>query len=124
VRKHSKSMKSKFTSIENQFLNTFFSGLYISANEFIAIGAKVGLKMGMNTRELLIKELLNKSDEQGNLGEVTKLLNDLVQARIDEYNSLSRDYPAAAPILGALAQKANSTRTLLAREQRGNPYEQ
>lgn len=116
-------MKSKFTSIENQFLNTFFSGLYISANEFIDIGAQVGLKMGMNTRELLIKELLNKSDKEGNLGEVVELLNSLVQSRIDKYNSLSRDYPASATMLASLAQKANSTRTLLASQQRGNPYE-
>lgn len=121
MRKHSKSVKSKFTSIENQFLNTFFSGLYISANEFIDIGAKVGLKMGMNTRELLIKELLNKSDKEGNLSKVVELLNTLVQDRIDEYNRLSRDYPASASILASLAHKANSTRALL--KQRGNPYE-
>lgn len=116
-------MKSKFTSIENQFLNTFFSGLYISANEFISVGAKVGLKLSMNSRELLIKELLNKSDENGTLSQTTALLNTLIQERIARYHSLSLDYPASAGALSRLAQKASSTKSLLSRESQGNPYE-
>ncbi|NCO01628.1 MAG: hypothetical protein GW906_07340 [Epsilonproteobacteria bacterium] len=123
MRKHSTSMKSKFTSIENQFLNTFFSGLYISANEFISVGAKVGLKLTMNSRELLIKELLNKSDENGTLSQTTALLNTLIQERVARYHALSLDYPSSAGALSRLAQKASSTKSLLSRESQGNPYE-
>lgn len=123
MKKNKQSIKSKFTSLENQFLNTFFSGLYISANEFINIGDKIGVKLGMNSRELLIKELLNKSDENGTLSQTIELLNALIQDRIDKYNSLSKDYPGAATALSALATKANSTRSLLARESQRSPYE-
>ncbi|WP_373004506.1 hypothetical protein [Sulfurimonas sp.] len=123
MRKHSRSIQSKFTSLENQFLNTFFSGLYISANEFIEVGKKVDIKLGMNSRELLIKELLNKSDKEGTLNQVVALLNSIIEDRIAQYHSLSRDYPAAANALASLAQKANSTKSLLVRESQGNPYE-
>jgi hypothetical protein len=123
MRKHDRSIKSKFTSIENNFLNTFFSGLYISANEFIAIGKKVGLPMSMNSRELLIKELLNKSDANGSLPEVVALLNALIQERITKYHSLSMDYPGAANMLSTLAQKANASKSLLATSAHRNPYE-
>ncbi|MBU1990079.1 hypothetical protein KJ691_04960 [bacterium] len=116
-------MKSKFTSLENQFLNTFFSGIYISAKEFIQIGEKTGLKLGMNSRELLIKELLNKSDENGTLNQTAALLNTLIQDRIQQYHSLSMDYPASAAMLSKLAQKATATKSLLARESQRNPYE-
>jgi len=123
MKKHSQSIKSKFTALENHFLNTFFSGIYISANEFINIGKKVDLNLGMNSRELLIKELLNKSDADGKLNQVVELLNTLIQERVDKYNSLSRDYPGSSNMLSNLTQKATSTKSLLARESRGNPYE-
>ncbi len=124
MKKEKRSIKSKFTSIENQLLNTFFSGLYISAKEFIEIGKETGIKLDMNSRELLIKELLNKSDQNGTLDQTVQLLNNIIQERIDRYNSLSKDYPGAFLALSALATKANSTRSLLARESQRNPYEQ
>jgi len=121
-RKHN-SIKSKFTALENNFLNTFFSGLYISANEFINIGKQLDIPMGMNSRELLIKELLNKSDADNKLEEVVSLLNKLIEDRIAYYHALSRDYPSVTPLLSSLAQKANATKSLLARETQRNPYE-
>ncbi|MBU1657680.1 hypothetical protein KKG72_01330 [bacterium] len=116
-------MKSKFTALENQFLNTFFSGIYISANEFIQLGSKLGIKMGMNSRELLIKELLNKSDENGTLNQCAALLHTLIQSRIDKYHSLSRDYTGSSQMLSKLAAKANNTKSLLLREVQRSPYE-
>jgi len=115
--------RSKFTALENHFLNTFFSGLYLSSSDIINVGKEVDLKMDMNNRELLIKELLNKSDQNGTLAQVIVLLNKLIDERIAEYHRLSIDYPGATEPLARLAQKANGTKSLLAREVRGNPYE-
>lgn len=123
MKKNNRSMKSKFTALENHFLNTFFSGIYISANEFITIASKVNLKLGMNSRELLIKELLNKSDENGTLNQTVALLNALVQERIHKYNALSIDYTGSSQMLAKLAQKATATASLLARESQRSPYE-
>ena len=123
MKKRAASIKSKFTALENNFLNTFFSGLYISANEFIAIGKKVDLRMGMNSRELLIKELLNKSDEAGKLDETVSLLNALINERINQYHALSINYPASAQMFSILAQKANASKSLLASQTQRNPYE-
>lgn len=123
MRKNSRSMKSKFTVIENHFLNTFFSGIYVSANDFISIGKKVGINLSMNSRELLIKELLNKSDENNSLSHTVELLNSIIQDRIDKYNELSRDYPASAGMLAKLSQKASNTKSLLVKQYQGNPYE-
>ena len=115
--------RSKFTALENHFLNTFFSGLYISAGELIALGKTVGLPLEMNSREKLIKELLNKSHDAGTLPEVIAGLNRIIDARIAEYHRLSIEYPDAHNPMAKLAQKANGTKSLLARESRGNPYE-
>ena len=89
----------------------------------INIGKKVDLPMQMNSRELLIKELLNKSHDAGTLSQVIVLLNKIIDERIGEYHRLSIDYPGALEPLAKLAQKANGTKNLLAREGRGNPYE-
>ena len=123
MKKNKPSIRSKFTALENQFLNTFFSGIYISAGEFIEIGKKVGLPLDMNSRELLIKELLNKSQENETLPQTVELLNQLIQERVDRYNSLSRDYTGSAGMLAKLSQKAIGTKSLLARESQRNPYE-
>lgn len=115
--------QSKFLTLENHFLNTFFSGLYLSAADFIAIGHKNGIGMQMHSREMLIKDLLNKSDENGTLAEVIASLNNAIDDRISECHRLSLEYPGARTPLAKLAQKATGTKALLAREVRGNPYE-
>jgi len=121
-RKHFEE-RSKFLSLENHFLNTFFSGLYLSAADFIIIGRSNGLELRMNSREMLIKDLLNESDKSGTLNGVIASLTSLIDERISAVHRLSLDYPGARTSLSRLAQKANGTKALLAREARGNPYE-
>lgn len=115
--------RGKFTALENHFLNTFFSGLYLSQNDLIDIAKQVDIELDMNTREMLIKNLLNESERKNSIVKVTALLNQLIDQRIQAYHKLSLDYPASQPIMATLAQKANGTKTLLARESRANPYE-
>jgi len=122
MRKHP-PQQSRFLTLENHFLNTFFSGLYLSAADFIAVGRENGLEMQMHSREMLIKDLLNKSDENGTLPDVIASLGHLIDERINECHRLSLDYPGARAVLAKLAQKATGTKALLAREARGNPYE-
>jgi hypothetical protein len=115
--------RSKFTALENHFLNTFFSGLYLSQNDLINIAKKVNISLDMNTREMLIKNLLNESEKEGSIAQVMAQLNQLIDQRIQSYHKLSLDYPASHAILATLAQKANGTKNLLARESRANPYD-
>ena len=122
-KRRQESDRSKFTALENHFLNTFFSGLYISSSDLIILGKEVGLDIEMNSRELLIKELLNKSHDAGSLQQVIAGLNKIIDGRISEYHRLSLEYPESHGQMAKLAQKANGTKSLLARESRGNPYE-
>ncbi len=122
MRNHS-PQQSKFLTLENHFLNTFFSGLYLSAADFIAIGRENEMAIAMHSREMLIKELLNRADESGKLPSVIASLNRLIDQRIEECHRLSLAYPGARAALAKLAQKATGTKSLLARESRGNPYE-
>jgi len=123
MKKNNQEMRSKFLTLENHFLNTFFSGLYLSAADFIRIAALNGLDLKMHSREMLIKELLNETDKLGTLSGVVAALNRLIDERITAYHRLSLEYPAARIPLSKLAQKANGTKSLLARDIRGNPYE-
>ncbi len=118
-----KSERSKFTVLENNLLNTFFSGLYLSSADLMNIAKKVDIPMQMNARDRQIKDLLNKSYDAGTLTRVIELLNSIIDERIQEYHRLSLDFPAAREPLVKLAQKANATKSLLGRERRGNPYE-
>lgn len=115
--------RSQFISLENHFLNTFFSGLYLSAADFITIGNANGVALQMHSREMLIKDLLNESKKIGTLEGVIASLNRLIDERINTVHRLSLEYPSARNALAKLAQKASGTKALLAREARGNPYE-
>lgn len=123
MKKHRFEEKSQFMSLENHFLNTFFSGLYLSAGDFIAVGRANGLDLQMHSREMLIKDLLNESNNAGTLNGVIASLNTLIDERISACHRLSLEYPHARTALAKLAQKANGSKALLAREARGNPYE-
>jgi len=123
MKKNHHEVRSKFLALENQFLNTFFSGLYLSAADFISIAALNGLELKMHSREMLIKELFNETDKLGTLDGVVAALNRLIDDRVNTYHRLSLAYPAARAPLSKLAQKATGTKSLMARESRGNPYE-
>ena len=123
TRKHNKESRSKFTALENHFLNTYYSGLYLSQGDFITISKRLGFTIQMNTRELQIKELLNTAYNKNQLMQLIDILNNLIDERIQHYHSLSMDYPHTRAILAKLAQKATGTKNLLARESRGKPYE-
>ncbi|MDD5717692.1 MAG: hypothetical protein PHW64_07790 [Sulfuricurvum sp.] len=123
MKKHHHEERSEFLTLENHFLNTFFSGLYLSAADFITIGRNNGLDLQMHSREMLIKDLLNGSNKIGTLQGVITSLNTLIDERIQNYHRLSLNYPHARMPLAKLAQKSNGTKALLAREARGNPYE-
>lgn len=123
MKRHHHEERSKFLSLENHFLNTFFSGLYLSAGDFITIGRANGLDLQMHSREMLIKDLLNESDKIGTTNDVITSINHLIDERISTYHRLSLEYPGARTALAKLAQKATGTKALLARESRGNPYE-
>lgn len=123
MKKNNREVRSKFLTLENHFLNTFFSGLYLSAADFIRIASMNGLTLTMNSREMLIKELLNETDKLGTINGVVAALNKLIDERITAYHRLSLEYPATRAPLAKLAQKATATKSLLARDLRGNPYE-
>ncbi len=115
--------RSQFLSLENHFLNTFFSGLYLSASDLIAVGHANGIELQMHSREMLIKDLLNESNKNGTLNGVIASLNGLIDDRINALHRLSLEYPNARAALAKLAQKSTGSKALLAREARGNPYE-
>jgi len=123
MKRQNNHQNTQFTALENHLLNTFFSGLYLSQNDLIGIAKKVDIELDMNTREMLIKNLLNESERNHCIADVTALLYQLIDQRIQAYHQLSLDYPASHSILATLAQKANSTKTLLSREGKANPYE-
>jgi len=115
--------RSQFTALENHFLNTYFSGLYISATDLLEVAKKVNLPLQMNTREQLIKDLLNGSFAENKLDQTSQHLSNLIDSRVQAYQKLSMNYQGSNAVLSNLINKANSTKALLARESRGSVYE-
>ncbi|MBN2895222.1 MAG: hypothetical protein JXK05_04945 [Campylobacterales bacterium] len=123
MKEHYKEERSKFTALENHFLNTYFSGLFLSHGDLLMIANELGISLSMNSREILIKELFNICDQKSLLPKLMSALTYLIDGRIEEYHRLSLSYPHSHSALVRLAQKANGTKNLIARESRSNPYE-
>ena len=115
--------RSRFSALENHFLNTYFSGVYLSASDILHVGNSVGITLSMGSRELLMKELFNSSDAQGLLEQTFIAISKLIDERILQLQELMQVYPATSMSLDALGSKAHATKMLLLREMQGNTYE-
>jgi len=112
-----------YSGIEKQLLNTFFSGIYISAKEFLTIGRDMGMQnLALKSRELLIKEIVATADKNGQTPELANRLITIVSNRVKEYQKLISNYPKSVGILSQLVQKGNATKMLIQRMARANPY--
>ncbi|NOQ29697.1 MAG: hypothetical protein GQ570_01105 [Helicobacteraceae bacterium] len=123
MKKNRQNEITKFTTLENHFLNTFFSGFYLSSSDLINIGKEEGINLQMNPRELVIKSLLNEADREDKLTNITTALIKLIDDRTSSLHRLSMDYPGALEALSRQAQKVTSSKSILARELRGSVYE-
>ena len=112
-----------YRGIEQQLLNTFFSGIYISAKEFLDIGREMGMdNLALKSRELLIKEIVSRADKNGQTPELVNRLVLIISSRIKEYQKLIDSYPKSVGIVSQLVQKANASKRLIQGMVRANPY--
>ncbi len=116
--------QTPFTALESHFLNTFFSGIYLSATDMLHIAQSVGIELKMSSRELLIKELFNRGVELDTVTEIIEALVKIVDERVAELEEMMRLYPRAAEALLKLHTKAKATKRVLLEQMRSNPYEQ
>ncbi len=106
--------KSSYSGIEQQLLNTFFSGIYISAKEFLDIGREMGYSdLAMKNRELLLKEIIARAEQEKRIEEFAKKIDNLIGQRKKEYSSLIEAYPKTSQLLSQLIHKATSTQRLI-----------
>ena len=112
-----------YSGIERQLLNTFFSGIYISAKEFLDIGRDMKMEgLALKSRELLIKEVVSRADKNGQTAELSQKLVVIISQRVKEYQKLIDNYPKSVSIVSQLVQKANASKRLVQRMVRANPY--
>jgi len=106
--------KSPYSGIEQQLLNTFFSGVYISAKEFLDIGREMGYSdLAMKNRELLLKEIIARAEQEKRIEEFAKKIDILIGQRKKEYSNLIETYPKTSQLLSQLIHKATSTQRLI-----------
>lgn len=115
--------KNPYSGIERQLLNTYFSGIYISAKEFLDIGRELKMQgLALKSRELLINEIISRADADNKKAELISKLLIIISARVKEYQKLVDNYPKSVNIVSQLIQKANATKKLIQGMLRTNPY--
>ncbi len=114
-RERNEEQSNPYSGVERQLLNTFFSGLYISAKDFLNLGRKMGFDgLALKSRELLIKEIIARSEKEGRTGEFSQNIVIIIDERIAQYSKLVENYPRSLSQISQLIQKANATKRVLA----------
>ena len=112
-----------YSGVERQLLNTFFSGIYISAKEFLDIGRDMKIdNLALKSRELLIKEIISRADKNEQTLELANRLVVIISERVKSYQILTDNYPKSIGIISQLVQKANASKRLIQGMVRANPY--
>jgi len=121
--KHKREEQSPYSGIERQLLNTFFSGIYISAKDFLTIGRNMNMEgLALKNREILVKEIIARANKSSQTAELVSQLIKIISLRILEYQNLLSNYPNNTAIISQMIQKANATKRLIQNMLRTNPY--
>jgi hypothetical protein len=120
-RKNDQEKSSPYSGVERHLLNTFFSGVYISAKDFVLVGRALGFEgLSLKNRELIIKDLIAKANSENRVTELAEEIVKIIDLRVSEYRELLENYPKTAPVLTPLVQKAISSKKLVFSTLRGN----
>ena len=113
----------KTISLEKRLLSTFFSGIFITNSDIVKIGKHFNIVLAHKKKELILKELFTEAKKNSIFKEVSMMIIDIINDRIEQYKQLIDKYPKSQQIINKWIQKANSLKLLLQREMAGNIYE-
>lgn len=119
--KHEES--SKYQQLLGQLLTLFFSGVYITSYDMLEIGKKLGYELPSKHRELILKTLFMESEKENKMNLLIQQLIILLNTRIHEYQTLTKQYPLIQEVSFLWIQKAHTMIKLLQQHLRANVYE-
>ena len=111
-----------YEGLERQLMAVFYSGVYITNDDIVKVGRRIGLELPRKDRMALLKEVMHEAHESNRMVPVLQGFAELLQERANIYQQYARQFPAAAPLIGEWLQKVRATTMLLQREMRSDPY--
>lgn len=114
---------SKYQNIVNQLLTLFFSGVYITSFDMLAIAKAVDFEFPSKNRELILKNLFLHCEKENKMPLLTQKLIGLLNDRVAQYKELTKQYPNIQEVSSLWIQKAQTMIKLIQQLNRANPYE-
>ncbi|MBN2768150.1 MAG: hypothetical protein JXQ68_03535 [Campylobacterales bacterium] len=108
--------QNDYESLEKQLLSLFHSGVYISSYDIASIGEKIGYKLPLKERDILLQRLMGEAKKDAKLKDLLKLFGALIEERVKKYKILGDEHPYAREVISSWLHKAKSTHLLLQRE--------
>lgn len=112
----------KTTLAEKNMLSLYSSGVYISTKDIVDLGKALDIELPYKVRRIILQKLFVEAKAKDQFAELVSLISKMMDNKSKKLSEFSSAYPASAPIVNSLIQKANSTKMLLQRELRLNPY--
>lgn len=113
----------KTTLAEKSMLSLYSSGVYISTKDIVALGKKLDIELPYKTRRIILQKLFIEAKAKDQFANLVALVSQMIDAKSQKLLEMSKHYAATAAVIQPLIQKANSTKMLLQRELRLNPYD-
>jgi hypothetical protein len=108
--------QNDYESLEKQLLSLFHSGVYISSYDIVTIGEKIGYKLPLKERDILLRRVIGDAKKDAKLKELLEHFGLLIEKRAKKYRALGDEHPHAREVISSWIHKAKSTNLLLKRE--------
>ena len=102
--------------VEKHLLSFFSCGCYISTQDIVLLGEKLGIELAYKKRSMLLQTLFLHARENNQTHVLVALLCDMLEEKAKQLSTLLHHYPKTASLMQAFLFKINATKLLLQRE--------
>lgn len=110
-------------SLQKKLLTLYFSGIYITSADLIAIAESLEIELPSKEREILMKYLFKEAISQNKLESLLEHIVGLLNVRSEKYRALTIGFAAIAPLTSMWVNKINSIKSIIFAMKRKSIYE-
>lgn len=110
-------------ALQKKLLTLYFSGIYITSADLIAMAEALEIELPSKEREILMKYLFKEAISQNKLESLLEHIVGLLNVRSEKYRALTIGFAAIAPLTSMWVNKINSIKSIIFAMKRKSIYE-
>lgn len=100
-------------AINSELMPPVKSGVYISRWDLKMVGDAIDASIAMDARSRMFKMLMRSIHDKESMQKIIAAFESLIDAKIEPYREMARNYPSTAPIFNEKIEKAERVKLFL-----------